>query len=138
MVRALACVAMLVLAATAVFAAEPVADFVRRHWATPIPPQGPPPEGWSPLESSVAPEACGTCHPVQYGDWRTSVHAMSMGPGVAGQLAEMLESDPMTALSCQACHAPLAEQRPLVGAAGTLGANPVFDPTLRPRGLVCA
>ena len=91
MVRALACVAMLVLATTAVFAGEPVADFVRRHWATPIPPQGPPPEGWSPLESSLAPEACGTCHPVQYNDWRTSVHATSMGPGIAGLLDPLLK-----------------------------------------------
>ncbi len=138
MVRIFACTAALIVAATAALAAEPVADFVRRHWMTPIPPQGPPPAGWSPLESSLAPEACGTCHRVQYDDWRTSVHASSMGPGVAGQLAEMLESDPMTALSCQTCHAPLAEQRPLVGAAERLGPNPAFDPALRPRGLVCA
>jgi hypothetical protein len=73
---------------------------------------------------------------VQYGDWRTSLHAASMGPGIAGQLVEMLESDPPAALSCQMCHAPLAEQRPLIGAPPAV--NPGFDPALRPRGLVCA
>ena len=139
MLRVAARVAVaLVAVVTAAFGAEPIADFARRHWAAPIRPQGPPPAGWSALESSLAPEACGTCHPVQYGDWRSSVHAASMGPGIAGQLAEMVETDPAAALSCQTCHAPLAEQRPLAGGPGALDANPVFDPGLRARGLVCA
>jgi hypothetical protein len=59
-----------------------------------------------------------------------------MGPGVAGQLAEMLVSDPRGALACQACHAPLAEQAPL--SPDTLAANPAFDPALRARGIPCA
>jgi hypothetical protein len=129
---------VLVVLATVSAGVQPVTDFVRRHWAAPVAPQGPPPGGWSALESSLAPEACGTCHSPQYDDWRTSVHAASMGPGVAGQLVEMLDSDPVAALSCQACHAPLAEQRPLVGAPDARGANPGFDPVLRARGLVCA
>src|SRR5712692_3770507 len=70
-------------------AAESVEQFVRRHWANPLAPQGPPPPAFGPLESSLHPEACGTCHPVQLGDWRSSVHAGAMGPGVAGQLVEM-------------------------------------------------
>ena len=80
---------LLVAFAAVTGAAESVGDFVRRHWAVPIAPQGPAPKGWSTLESSLVPESCGTCHPVQYGDWRTSVHATSMGPGIAGQLVEM-------------------------------------------------
>ncbi len=118
-----------------------VERFVRRHWRSPLAPQGPPPAGYSPLEASLAPQACGTCHPAQLADWTTSVHAASMGPGVAGQLVEMLERAPGDAAGCYVCHAPLAEQRPLAvkpGAAGEWIANPVFDPTLHRRGIVCA
>jgi cytochrome c554/c'-like protein len=119
---------------------QAVERFVARHWRSPLAPQGAPPASFSPLEASLAPEACGTCHPVQLADWRTSVHAASMGPGVAGQLVEMLQSDPAAALGCHTCHAPLAEQRPLVAGsvAPDVVPNPVFDPSLRPRGLVCA
>ena len=115
---------------------ESVESFVARHWRTPLPPQGPPPARFSPLEASLAPEACGACHAEQFADWRTSVHAAAMGPGVVGQLAEMLEHEPATALACQQCHAPLAEQSPLVPQ--TLVANPDFDASLRARGIPCA
>ena len=115
---------------------ESVESFVARHWRTPLPPQGPPPARFSALEASLAPEACGTCHPAQLADWRTSLHAGAMGPGVAGQLGDLLEREPATALACQPCHAPLAEQSPLVP--GTLAANADFDPALRQRGIPCA
>src|SRR5204862_170851 len=75
---------------------------------------GPAPARFTPLEASLAPEACGTCHPAQLADWRTSIHAAAMGPGVAGQLAELRVRDPTTALGCQNCHAPVAVQMPLV------------------------
>src|SRR2546422_268682 len=65
---------------------ESVEAFVARHWRAPLAPQGPPPARFTPLEASLAPEACGTCHPAQLADWRSSLHAGSMGPGVAGQL----------------------------------------------------
>jgi cytochrome c554/c'-like protein len=113
-----------------------VEAFVARHWQTPLPPQGAPPARYSPLEASLAPESCGTCHPVQLADWRTSTHAESMGPGVAGQLVELLEREPGSALACQGCHAPLAEQSPLLPR--TLAPNPAFDPALRGRGIPCA
>src|SRR3989441_11099105 len=100
------------------------------------PPQGPPPARFTPLEASPAPEACGTCHSAQLADWRTSTHAAAMGPGVAGQLAELLVREPASALACQNCHAPLAEQAPLVP--GALARNPAFDPALRARGIPCA
>ena len=115
---------------------ESVETFVARHWRAPLAPQGPPPARFSPLEASLAPEACGTCHPAQLADWRTSTHARAMGPGVAGQLVEMLASDPRGALACQHCHAPLAEQAPL--RRDTLADNPDFDPALRERGIPCA
>ena len=115
---------------------ESVESFVARHWRTPLRPQGPAPARFTPLEASLAPEACGTCHPAQLADWRTSIHAAAMGPGVAGQLAELRVRDPATALGCQNCHAPLAEQMPLVP--GTLADNPAFDAALRTRGIPCA
>src|SRR5438552_10023184 len=116
--------------------AESVESFVARHWRVPLAPQGPPPARFSPLEASLAPEACGTCHPAQLADWTASLHSRSMGPGVAGQLVEMLESDPGSALSCLTCHAPLAEQAPREPA--TLAPNPAFDPALARRGIPCA
>jgi cytochrome c554/c'-like protein len=115
-----------------------IEEFLARHWRAPLAPQGRAPERFSALEASLAPAACGTCHPAQLADWRTSVHARAMGPGVAGQLVEMLQSAPADALGCQTCHAPLAEQRPLLGAEAGDAANPAFDPALRAAGLVCA
>jgi hypothetical protein len=140
MLRALAGVVVLltVVAVTVTFAAEPVGDFVRRHWAVPIPPQGPRPAGWSALESALVPEACGTCHPVQYGDWRTSVHAASMGPGIAGQLVEMEAGQRGSTRECYACHAPLAEQSAITRTRSGIVANRGFDPALHDRGVVCA
>jgi hypothetical protein len=112
--------------------------FIARHWGGAIPPQGPPPAGFSPIERSLQPEACGACHPVQLGDWQTSLHAKSMGPGVAGQLAEMSRREPAVARSCGRCHAPVAEQRPDLPAAGDHVANPDFVPGLQERGIICA
>ena len=123
-------------AATSRAGLAPVETFLARHWRAPLAPQGPPPARFSPLEASLAPEACGTCHPAQLADWTTSLHSRSMGPGVAGQLVEMLESDPGSALSCLTCHAPLAEQAPRVPA--TLAPNQAFDPALARRGIPCA
>jgi Cytochrome c554 and c-prime len=115
-----------------------VDEFLRRHWTTPIPGQGPPPPGFSSLEASLHPETCGSCHPAQYADWRTSWHAAAMGPGVLGQVREMLASAPAQALSCLGCHAPLAEQAPLVRTDDGLRVNAVFDADLLGKGLTCA
>jgi hypothetical protein len=101
-------------------------------------PQGPPPPTFGPLESSLHPEACGTCHPVQLGDWRTSAHAGAMGPGVAGQLVEMAAADPASPIDCHVCHAPLAEQSAVTRSRAGVAANPTFDAALRDRGVVCA
>jgi hypothetical protein len=127
------------LAAVAVGHADTaIEDFVTRHWRAPLAPQGPAPAHFPPTEASLAPEACGTCHPAQLTDWRTSLHAKTMGPGVMGQLVEMLATAPADALGCYACHAPLAEQRPVLGPDAQHAKNPVYDPALAGQGLVCA
>ena len=113
-------------------------DFIDRHWRRPIAPQGEPPERFSPVERSLLPVSCGACHPVQFADWRASGHSKSMGPGIAGQLAEMSRSDPPSARSCLGCHAPLAEQADYIPGPTGLMPNPAFDATLRQQGLVCA
>jgi hypothetical protein len=119
-------------------AAPSVEDFIARHWRMPLAPQGPAPARFSPVEAALAPEACGSCHPAQFADWRTSLHAQAMGPGVAGQLVEMMTSAPADALGCHTCHAPLAEQRPLLGSDAKHAPNSAFDPALRAHGVVCA
>src|SRR5262249_28764250 len=112
--------------------------FLERHWKRPLAPQGQPPSRFTAIERSLAPASCGTCHPVQFADWRTSLHAQSMSPGVAGQLVEMRRSDRASVRECFTCHAPLAEQQPDVAGAGGLVKNPDFDPALAHLGLVCA
>ncbi|HEX9870674.1 MAG TPA: multiheme c-type cytochrome, partial [Candidatus Tectomicrobia bacterium] len=115
--------------------------FLDQYWRRPVPPQGAPPAAFTPIEASLAPQDCGVCHPVQYQDWQTSVHAQSMGPGVMGQLVDMLDNNPGEALFCQTCHAPLTEQLPkvqsAVGGEGVVD-NPHYQPALREQGLVCA
>ena len=113
-------------------------QFLERHWRMPIPPQGEPPASFSPIERSLAPRDCGACHPSQHEDWRSSIHARSMGPGVTGQLVEMAKRDPASARACLVCHAPLAEQAPLARGAAGLEPNSAFDPTLQREGVVCA
>ncbi len=112
--------------------------FVQQHWRVPIPPQGPPPAQFSPLEASLYPEDCGRCHPQQYQDWQQSLHRHSMGPGVMGQLLDMAESDPAGATQCAACHAPLHEQAPVLPHEGGYRPNAAFDARLQQEGLVCA
>jgi Cytochrome c554 and c-prime len=112
--------------------------FLERHWRMPIAPQGDAPATFSPIERSLAPADCGTCHAAQYQDWRDSIHARSLGPGVAGQLVEMARRDPAGARGCLVCHAPLAEQSPLIRGAAGLETNPGFDASLQRHGVVCA
>jgi hypothetical protein len=107
-----------------------VRDFLGRHWQRPIAPQGAPPPDFSALEASLAPESCGSCHPAQHADWRTTFHARSMGPGVAGQLKHLWKGDPESARLCLTCHAPLAEQQP--------ERRGIFDARLMSQGIVCA
>jgi hypothetical protein len=129
--------ALLMVSAAAV-AGDDLRDFIARHWRLPLAPQGPAPPRFTAIEASLQPEACGACHPAQFADWKGSLHAKSIGPGVAGQLVDMLETDPASAISCYRCHAPLAEQVPLVRVAQGFEKNPVYDPALRDKGIPCA
>jgi mono/diheme cytochrome c family protein len=79
--------------------------------AQPIPPQAPDPS-LSPTEASLDARQCGRCHARQYADWRSSVHARAMGPGVWSRFFDMERRD---VGDCQVCHAPLAEQLPDAG-----------------------
>ena len=112
--------------------------FLNKHWQRPIPLQGRPPDRFSPIEASLQPQSCGTCHPLQLADWRASFHAKSMGPGVKGQLIEMIQNDPASALHCYTCHAPLTEQQEKVETGGSYPVNQSFEAKLQSGGLVCA
>jgi Cytochrome c554 and c-prime len=112
------------------FDTRSVQEFLNRHWRRPIGPQGAPPAGFSWLEASLAPQSCGTCHPAQLADWKTALHAKSMGSGLTGQLVELWRSDAESARLCLICHAPLAEQQPENRA--------IFDSALQRQGVACA
>ncbi len=113
-------------------------EFLEHHWRRPVPPQGPAPARFSSIETSLVPAGCGVCHPVQFADWQTTIHSRSMGPGVAGQLADMAAGAPASVLDCLTCHAPLAEQSSVLRGPTDVVRNPAFDPGLERQGLVCA
>ncbi|MBI3949385.1 MAG: hypothetical protein HY314_02890 [Acidobacteria bacterium] len=116
-------------------------DFLRRHWQTPIPLQGNPPEGFSLLEASLDPQMCAACHQAQYEDWRTTIHARSTGPGVLGQTQAMVRRDATSAEMCNSCHAPLSEQQEKLRSASSSDRfvkNLHFDAKLQSQGLTCA
>jgi len=125
-------------------AAAPAGDpaaFLERHWQRPLAPQGEAPTGFGPQEVSLAPAACGTCHPRQFEDWQTSLHSRAMGPGLVGQLQEMDADAVDEHQACLRCHAPLAEQaealqRTLAAAPGAVA--PRADGASHAHGLTCA
>lgn len=118
-----------------------VATFLADHWREPLAPQGEPPAAFSPIEASLSPDACGTCHVEQHQQWRSALHSHTMGAGIAWQF-ELL--GPGESNRCLRCHAPLAEQKALLaGARGWPNAPasppPAYVPAdLADRGLVCA
>jgi hypothetical protein len=114
---------------------EILGSFLSQHWELPVPLQGPTPPGFTEAESSLSPEVCGACHPIQYFAWQTSFHAAAFSPGFAGQLIEGELATPRSIRDCQVCHAPLEEQQPFT-TEGTL--QPAYDPALRQHGIVCA
>jgi hypothetical protein len=77
-------------------------------WELPIPAQGEPPALAVELTKSLNAGACGLCHVRQYEQWRGSLHARALGPGLAGQLPAMSLEE---AAQCLTCHAPRAEQQ---------------------------
>jgi cytochrome c554/c'-like protein len=113
-------------------------EFLEQHWKRPIPLQGPAPARFSPIEKSLAPASCGTCHVAQFADWKATRHARALGPGVAAQLIDLARTTPKVVPQCLACHAPLAEQQPVVITAQGAAKNGAFDSSLEEQGLVCA
>jgi hypothetical protein len=120
---------------------ESTSDFLARHWAEPIPPQGKPPEWFSPIEASLAPESCGLCHVQQFDDWRSSLHSRTIGTGILWQFHVMDQAD---ANACMHCHAPLAEQKALMALEMGWSNVPPSPPpayvshNLHRQGLICA
>lgn len=121
--------------------ADRVERFLATHWTDPLPPQGDPPVGFTPVEASLAPAACGQCHTRQYGDWQSSLHSRAVGPGLLWQFRLM---DQAAANRCLRCHAPLAEQKALIAldhgwpGAPTAAPPPYVPGDLHNQGLVCA
>lgn len=113
-------------------------DFFNIYWQRPIAIQGDPPTGYSQLETSLKPEACGACHQQQYADWKESLHSKAMGPGPWGQILDLTRNNPEEALLCLTCHAPLGEQSPVVAQNGGYRKNAHFDSSLQLEGITCA
>ena len=117
-------------------------DFVNDHFRYPLPPMSKAPKSYKGAERSLLPESCGSCHPAQYEQWKTTIHAKAMSPGVYGQLVDMWKTNPEQAQSCNECHAPLAEQQKRVklgaGSLSTWRKNPAHDLKLEMHGLACA
>lgn len=121
------------------FISEEDQGFLDQHWHTTIPLQGEPPEGFSDIESSLDPASCGLCHEQQYKDWQTTFHARAMGPGILGQVIDMLNNgDNAQAQVCWSCHTPLAEQQEVLKTNDQWQDNNHFDQALQHSGLVCA
>jgi len=120
---------------------DATAGFLATHWTQPLRPQGEAPADYSPIEASLAPEACGTCHGQQYADWSTSLHSRSIGPGILWQFLVLSQEE---SNGCLRCHAPLAEQKALMAlqygwaSAPTQPVPPYVSSDLHRRGLVCA
>lgn len=118
-----------------------VESFLARHWAHPVAPQGEPPATFTAPEASLAPEACGACHPAQLADWSASLHSRAVGPGILWQLRTMDQSH---GNDCLRCHAPLAEQKALMAVERGWPNAPAtappdwVPPDLHLKGLVCA
>lgn len=109
--------------------------FLAEHWKLPVPAQGAPPAHFEAGEASLDPALCGACHPAQYREWSSSLHARAYSPGLAAQLAEGPLATPDEVRACLTCHAPLAEQQPWRPDGS---ANPRFDESLLATGVSCA
>lgn len=122
---------------------QDIESFFKVYWQRPIPLQGVPPSSFTEKEVSLHPEACGSCHPLQYADWKESLHSRAMGPGPWGQIVQLTHTNPAEAVFCMTCHAPLSEQMPVRIGAGTGNQqtpveNPYFDSQLQLKGITCA
>ena len=108
---------------------------------------GPAPDHLAPAQASLSARQCARCHAAQVRQWRGSLHSKASSPGLIAQLLPMAASKKGRTLeSCQRCHAPLAEQLPLIRPEHAGGdpksrayrKNPLFDAKLRDEGINCA
>lgn len=129
-------------------------DLERGIFGESIMPQGAPPKGLTPAQSSLDAKRCSRCHNQQARDWKGSLHAGAGSPGLTAQLLEMERRGAWQSLqSCQRCHNPLAEQSPVLsatqrgatqdgakqgGANKGFAKNPNYSESLRDQGLNCA
>ena len=95
-------------------------EMPENYWELPVPPQGQAPRAWSGLERSLHPAACGVCHPVQFAEWKSSLHARAFGPGFRAELRSGVDD----VSTCHTCHTPLSEQ--------------ADNPELRRHAIVCS
>lgn len=110
--------------------------FTEAFWQFPVPFQETPPSYYPNRVSNLDPASCGSCHQEQYADWRRTRHALSMSPGIRGQL---IDADRAFVSGCLQCHTPLSEQYDyLPSSTGSWVTNERFDSTLQSHGLVCA
>lgn len=113
-----------------------ISKFLSKFWQFPIPLQGEPPEYYNNTVTPLASESCGMCHTKQWEDWKSTRHALAMGPGIWGQL---VGQTPRYVDSCSPCHAPLSEQHQhLPTPKGGHAVNQLYDAKLQSQGLACA
>ena len=111
-------------------------EFVEAFWQFPIPVQGEPPDFYNDTVTKLSPESCGSCHVKQWEEWKSTRHAMAMGPGVWGQL---IGPPPEYVNSCLPCHTPLSEQYELLPTSdGKHVENQAYDARLQAQGITCA
>ncbi|WP_298135395.1 multiheme c-type cytochrome [Acidiferrobacter sp.] len=114
--------------------AWPTTAFLSHYWRRPVPIGGASPPHWPAFETALSARACGQCHIEQYRQWRTSRHALAMGPGVMGQLAQAGLGHWAFVRGCLSCHAPARAQWHQVRAA--LAGRPLA--ALARQGVTCA
>ncbi|OGA14326.1 MAG: hypothetical protein A3H32_04870 [Betaproteobacteria bacterium RIFCSPLOWO2_02_FULL_63_19] len=117
---------------------DAIEEFLAHHWARPLAPQGRAPDGFAPVEAALDPDSCGGCHAQQLADWRTTLHAGAMGPGVLGQLLDLAPDALDEHQGCIRCHAPLAEQAASLSAAIARALPRGGQAALHEQGLTCA
>jgi hypothetical protein len=114
---------------------------VEEYWELPLKPNGNPPKFYSPLEASLDPKACASCHAQKYDEWADSLHSKTISSGVLWQLKMM---DQLSANKCMDCHAPLSEQKALMAMYMNYPSKPdrpipsYITEDLHLKGLVCA
>ena len=77
------------------------------YWAGPVVVEGEAPDH-HPLTRDLSPRACAACHPRQFQEWRESLHAGAVSPGLLGQLDAFTYDERKR---CFACHVPVAGQQ---------------------------